>query len=137
MPIPPDLAWIVSDHIGHAYAMFANATREQLSGEPVTGAQFIALVILGEFPEGLTQTKWGEYQGVTRQRAHTISGALASAQLINIKPSGRATEITLARAGKALVRRLRPRMSQQMAHCLGRLSTQEARELSRLLAKLF
>ncbi len=136
MPTPPDLAWLLSDQIGHAYAIITNAAREQLADEEVTVAEFVALVVLTEFPDGLTQTAWGQCQGVTRQRAHTISNKLSAAGLIEIARLGRSSIVKPSRAGASLVRRLRPRLSTGLVRCLGNLSRQDAKELSRLLAKL-
>ncbi len=136
MPIPPDLAWTLSDQIGHAYAVVLAASRDALAGEPLGVPELVALVILQSFPEGLTQTAWGEYQGVTRQRAHTIANMLAAEGLIEVRRSGRSSTVTLQRAGHALIDRLRPRTSKALSGALDGLSTAEARELSQLLAKL-
>jgi len=136
VPIPLDLAWQLSDQIGHAYSVMLSTARRELAGEPLSPAEAVALFILTGFPEGLTQTAWGEYQGVSRQRAHTIGNKLATAGLVEVTRAGRASTVTLTRAGRGFVARVQPRASEALAEALGGLSTAEARELSRLLSKL-
>ncbi len=136
MPIPPDLAWQLSDQLGHAYSVVLSVARRELAGEPLSPAEVVALVILTGFPDGLTQTSWGEYQGVSRQRAHTIGNKLTNAGLTEVTRAGRASAVTLTRAGRALVVRVQPRTSAALAEALGGLTAAEARELSRLLSKL-
>ena len=136
VPIPPDLAWQLSDQLGHAYSIVLATTRRELADETLTLAELVALVILDGFPDGLTQTAWGEYQGVSRQRAHIIGNKLDGAGLLEITRDGRSSSVTLSRAGKALIARVQPRASAALAETLGGLSTAEARELSRLLGKL-
>ena len=136
MPIPPDLAWSLSDQLGHVYSILLSASRNALADAPLAVPEFIALVILQSFPEGLTQTAWGEHQGVTRQRAHTVTNTLAAEGLIAVTKEGRASTVTLAPAGQALLERYAPQTSLALAEALGRLTTKEARELSRLLTKL-
>lgn len=136
MPIPPDLAWSLSDQIGHAYSILLAVSRDALADAPLAVPEFIALVILQSFPEGLTQTAWGEYQGVTRQRAHKVTSTLAAEGFIEVTKQGRSSTVTLAPAGEALLERYTPQASLALAHALGRLTTKDARELSRLLEKL-
>ncbi len=137
MPIPPDLAWVLSDQIGHAYSVVLATVGEQVVDQPFTVAEFVALAVLDGFADGLTQTAWGEYQGVTRQRAHTVSTKLAAAELITITKEGRASTVVLTRAGRSMVRRLQPVVSAELARRMGRLTATEARQLSGLLAKMF
>ncbi len=136
MPIPPDLAWVLSDQIGHAYSLVLATVGEQVADQPFTVAEFVALAILDGFPEGLTQTAWGEYQGVTRQRAHTVSTKLAAAELITVTKKGRASTVVLSRAGRAMVRRLQPLVSERLAERMGKLTVTEGRQLSKLLTKM-
>lgn len=136
MPIPPDLAWSLSDQIGHVYSILLAASRDALVDAPLAVPEFVALVILQSFPEGLTQTAWGEHQGVTRQRAHKVTNILAAEGLIEVEKQGRSSTVTLAPAGQALLEQYAPQTSIALAQALGRLTTKDARELSRLLGKL-
>lgn len=136
MALPPDLAWTLADQLGHAYSIVLGASRDALADEPLSVAEMVGLVILHGFPEGLTQTAWGEYQGVSRQRAHTIANKLGTAGLLEVTREGRSSTVMLTRAGKALVARVQPHTSAALADALGNLSASEGRELSRLLAKL-
>lgn len=134
--IPPDLAWTLADQIGHAYSRVLAVSHAGLAQESITTAEFVALAVLTVFPDGLSQTAWGQHQGVSRQRAHTIAGKLSTAKLVCLRRHGRSSTITLSQRGQALVDRLRPRLSADLAREMARLSTSEASELSRLLAKL-
>ncbi len=136
MPIPPDLAWQLSDQIGHAYSIVLASSRASLADAPLGVPELVALVILESFPDGLTQTAWGEYQGVTRQRAHKVTGTLAAQGLIAVAKHGRSSTVTLTGAGAKLIATLKPAASRALAQALGGLTTAEARELSRLLGKL-
>lgn len=136
MPIPPDLAWQLSDQIGHAYSIVLAISQQELADEPLTVTELVALLVLHGFPDGLTQTAWGEYQGVSRQRAHIIGNKLTGDGLVDITREGRSSTVTLTRAGKALIARVQPRASKALASAMHGLTTAEARELSKLLAKL-
>lgn len=136
MPIPPDLAWTLSDQLGHAYSVMLGTARGALADERLGVPELVALVILQSFPEGLTQTAWGEYQGVTRQRAHTMANTLAAEGLVDVAKQNRSSTVTLSRAGRDLIARLQPHTSNALAAVFEGLSTAEARELSRLLSKL-
>jgi DNA-binding MarR family transcriptional regulator len=134
--IPPDLAWTVADQIGHAYSRVLAVSHAGLAHANITTAEFVALAILTMFPDGLSQTTWGQHQGVSRQRAHTIGRRLSTAKLVCLQRHGRSSTVTLSRRGQAIVDRLRPSLSADFACEMARLSTSEASELSRLLAKL-
>ncbi|MFT5358855.1 MAG: DNA-binding MarR family transcriptional regulator [Polyangiales bacterium] len=136
MPIHPDLAWSLTDQIGHAYSVFLGVASEALQPLDTSVSEFIALAILTGFPEGLTQTDWGTFQGVTRQRAHTITKRLAGLGLVNVEKRGRASSVTPTRAGVALVAREQPALSKSAAANMGSLTSAEAKQLSRLMNKL-
>jgi DNA-binding MarR family transcriptional regulator len=135
-PIPPDLAWTLADQIGRAYSIVLATSQDALANEAHSVPELVALVILDGFPDGLTQTAWGEYQGVTRQRAHTVTNKLSDAGLVDVARQGRSSTVRLTRAGKAFVARIQPETSAALASALSPLTAREARELSRLLEKL-
>lgn len=136
MPIHPDHAWLLTDQIGHAYSVFLGMASEALQPLETSVSEFIALTILTGFPDGLTQTDWGTFQGVTRQRAHTIAKRLAGLGLLSIEKRGRASSVTATSAGVALVSREQPKLSRAAAANMGSLTSAEAKQLSRLLDKL-
>ncbi|MFT6146587.1 MAG: DNA-binding MarR family transcriptional regulator [Myxococcota bacterium] len=136
LPIHPDLAWLLTDQIGHAHSVFLEMAGEALRPLDTSVSEFIALAILTGFPEGLTQTDWGTFQGVTRQRAHTIAKRLLDLGLVSIEKRGRASSVTVTPAGVALVTLEQPALSQAAAANMGSLTSTEAEQLSRLLDKL-
>jgi DNA-binding MarR family transcriptional regulator len=136
VPIHPDLAWLLTDQIGHAYSVFLELAEQATHPLETSVSEFIALAILTGFPDGLTQTDWGTFQGVTRQRAHTIAKRLAALGLVSIEKRGRASSVTATCAGVALVAREQPALSRAAAANMGSLTSTEAKELSRLLDKL-
>jgi DNA-binding MarR family transcriptional regulator len=134
--IPPDAAWRITDQIGHAYSVFLGLAAASLAHLDITVGEFVALTILTASPDGLTQTTWGELQGVTRQRAHTVTKRLANLGLVAVVREGRASTVTVTDAGWDLIQREQPRLAGQAAANLGSLTPTEAARLSTLLAKL-
>ena len=136
MPVSPDLAWQLADDIGLVYALSLSVSEAELEGEGVRSSEFIAMVILTSFPDGLSQTAWGRYQGVSRQRAHAISKTLVSGDLITVEKRGRESVIRLTELGEEVVERLRPAISLRLSAMMDALSALEAQTLSRLLKKV-
>lgn len=134
--IPPDAIWRLTDQLGHANAHLMGVTRDALQHLDISVGEFVALTILVEFPDGLTQTTWGRLQGVTRQRAHTVSKRLASLGLVNVQREGRSSTVTASLPGVALVQRERPALIEAAGANLGTLTAEDAAQLSALLAKL-
>ena len=136
MPVSPEIAWVLSDQIGHAYARLLNATQSHFEGEEVRVPEFVAMVILTNFPEGITQTIWGTYQGVSRQRAHVIAKKLVARRLVEVERVGRSSRVRLTADGHALISQLQPAVSAHLASLLAPLSQQEAETLSSLLSRV-
>ena len=134
--ITPALAWSLADQLGHAYALVLALAQEKVADEPLTVTELVALVVLLSFPDGLSQTAWGKYQGVSRQRAHKISGKLEAGKLISLKRHGRSSTAKLTPAGRRIIKRIEPRLSKAYAKQFEGLSPREANELARLLSKM-
>ena len=110
--------------------------QQEVADEPFTATEFVALAILSSVPEGLTQTAWGQYQGVSRQRAHKVSSKLEGQRLIALERHGRASTATLTATGRRIIKRVEPRLSNAYAKQFGGLSPAEAEQLSALLTKM-
>lgn|GEM_PF-1239209 len=137
MPVPPDVAWALVDHIGHAYSVFLHVAEGILVDADVSVPEFVALAILAEVGgDALTQTEWGRFQGVSRQRAHVVTKTLADAGLVTVQRKGRSSSIRLSKKGAQFVDTWKPTLSSAMAENMRGLSEHEARTLSRLLLKM-
>ncbi len=134
--IPLDEAWELADLVGETYSRVLARAEGTLENEELSVGEFVALVVLCNFPEGLTQTDWGMHQGVSRQRAHTVARKLEALGLITVTRQGRASTIVLAPKGDELVRTLKPRSSRALVEEFGGLDREEVRELTRLLQKM-
>lgn len=132
----PALAWKLADQIGQLNSQFLAVAEDELAGSSITPGELIALSILESFPEGLTQTAWGGYQGVSRQRAHVLTKRLVVARLIKVAKDGRRASIQLTRAGRSTIEACRPSMSRRLASEMAPLGAEDAKELSRLLQLL-
>jgi DNA-binding MarR family transcriptional regulator len=136
MSIRPELAWRISDQIGHAYALSVGLAGRSLEHLEISVVEFVALVILTEFPAGLTQTRWGALQGVSRQRAHTVTKRLTGLGLVLVSRQGRASTVQASEEGSALVQKEQPALARTAAENMSGLTANEAERLSTLLAKL-
>lgn len=134
--VPAELAWLIADQLGRVYAQWLAVSEQELLHEEITSAELIALAVLESFPTGLSQTQWGQYQGVSRQRAHILSKRLLASRFIVLKKSGRISTITLSATGRTTLERIRPGISERLAVAMTGLSRKEAGQLSMLLAKL-
>jgi DNA-binding MarR family transcriptional regulator len=129
------LQWRIADQIGEAYSIIVARADQELASEPVTTAEFVALVTLREAPNGVTQTAWARMQGVQRQRAHALALKLTAARLVEVRRHGRSSTVTLTDAGEQLISRLQPKLSAAYAPDFRDLSNADAKQLSALLIK--
>ncbi|MAE94233.1 MAG: hypothetical protein CL910_06190 [Deltaproteobacteria bacterium] len=130
------VAYEITDRIGYAHVLLSDAVDQVLGPRGISRSSGIALAVLDAFPEGLSQAEWARLQGVTRQRAHTLTKQLGGEDLIRLEPRGREVLVALSPVGRRLVRSLAPRTRARLATATARLSRREKRELHALLGKL-
>ena len=137
MAVRPELAWTVTDHVGHAHSLLLNVAAKVFVDEDVSVPEFVALAILSEVgQDGLSQTEWGRFQGVSRQRAHVVTKTLAASGLVLVRRHGRSSTIRLSKKGERFVAKWKPALSKALATQFAGLNAKEAQTLLRLLQKL-
>ena len=129
-------AGAIADHIDQLDARYLQIAAEQLAGTPVTAADLVAMIVLEAHPDGLSQTAWGQQQGVSRQRAHTIAGKLARQGFVQVERAGRASRVGLAPPGARFLEAHRGPIERALASSMTSLDAAEARVLLALLSPL-
>lgn len=129
-------AWDLADIVGKSYAVISHLSDKIAAEAGVTTSQVVALAVLKAFPDGLTQTQWGKYQGVSRQRASVVAKALAAQGAIESNPRGRSTMVTLTPKGARWVQQHKKIFGSAMKKKLGNFSKQDGEHLATLLDKL-
>jgi len=131
-----DTAFELVDRLGHAYALFDEATYDLASAVGLSSAELVAMVVLASMGSALSQSEWGRLQGVTRQRAHVVANALVQKGLVARTRVGRESQIALTVEGKRESRRLRANMGRAAQRRLGAMPTKQATQLHALLGAL-
>lgn len=129
-------AFELVDRLGHAHALLQARSEALVTGLDVSVSELVALFVLLSFPDGISQTDWGRLQGVSRQRAHTVTKRLLAAGLVHCEVQGRASTITLTATGDALATGQRERFAAVAFSDIASLSASEALALHRGLGKL-
>jgi len=132
----PELAFELVDRVGHAYALLHARTRTLIADLDVSVSELVALFVLLATPEGLSQTDWGRLQGVSRQRAHTVTKQLLARGLVHREIQGRSSTITLTREGRELAGVQGDRLARVAFDELSELSESEALALHAGLGKI-
>ncbi|MFT6437964.1 MAG: DNA-binding MarR family transcriptional regulator [Candidatus Azotimanducaceae bacterium] len=129
-------AWELTDTIGHLHTLLGAVIERQVKPLGLTRAQAIALGILAERPQGISQAEWARLQGVTRQHAHAIAHRLEHEGWIIAKRLGRERVVALSKTGFQKVEALRPEMELSLQAVFDGLSPDENHVLLGLLSKL-
>lgn len=134
--LPDPLAGAIADHIGQLDALYLARVNDTLAGAPITAAEFVALIVLEAHPDGLTQTAWGQQQGVSRQRAHTVTKNLTGLGYLTLERQGRSSRVGLSESGRAFLEDTRPSVERTLGEAMHALSREEGEVLLALLTKL-
>lgn len=137
-PLTPGEGWDLVDRLGAAYVLLAEVAGEAAAACGVTLAELVALAVLAgtDAKAGLSQTEWGRFQGVSRQRAHVVARGLAARGLCRVVPEGRASRVSLTPEGRRLTRRLRAHVGAAVVDATTGLAPADARRLSALALAL-
>lgn len=130
------LAWSITDRVGYAHALFGEIVEEGVAPLGLSRAQAVGLAVLWEFRGGLSQAAWARLQGVSRQHAHSLARRLEAEGWIEGVPVGRERHMRLSRSGRRRMASFRPNMEARLEEALGGITSEERRELHRLLGRL-
>ena len=110
---------------------------ERFFGEfGITMSQYNILIILRDYPEGLSQSALSERQLVNRSNITGLVDRMEKAGLVERQPhptDRRSYLVRLTGAGDALVERVEPYYIDEVERVMGSLEEQEARSLARML----
>jgi len=129
-------AWTLADTIGHVFALLGSVIEEQVLAYKLTRAQALALGVLADMDDGISQAEWARLQGVTRQHVHAIARRLQEEGWIVAKRAGRERIVSLPKSRQRKIAALRPEMDTQLQTAFGGLTQKDQRVLNTLLAKL-
>lgn len=135
-PLSESEAWSLTDLVGASYVALSDVAAGAARPHDVTLVELVALAILAQHPDGLGQSRWGKLQGVSRQRAHTLTSELSRRGLVSRERHGRDSTVRFTHAGSDLVRRLRRDVGRQLASALRHMPASDAPVLARLLTLL-
>ncbi len=130
------LAWSLADRVGHAHALLGGIVEEGVAPLGLSRAQAVALAILGEFPDGLSQAAWARLQGVSRQHAHVLARRLEQTRWVVGSRAGRERHMRLSALGRRRLNAFRPAMESRLQTALCELAPRERCQLHRLLGRL-
>ena len=129
-------AWELADLVGASYVAIAEIAGDAAGAHGVNLSELIGLAILAQHPEGLTQTQWGRLQGVSRQRAHTVTQGLVRRRLVVSRRRGRSSQVRLSAAGARLTDEMRESVGARLSSAMADVDASTLRELIRILPAL-
>ena len=134
--LDPEDAWDLADVIGATYVEIAAIAGAGAESDGLTLAELVALAVLAQHPEGLSQSVWGRLQGVSRQRAHVVARSMIRRGLVTTQKEGRESNVRFTDDGRALTATLRHRVGQQLADAMSEVPPNEARDAGERLQPL-
>jgi len=135
-PVSPADAWHLADLVGACYVEVAAIAGEAARPHGLTLGELVALAILAQQPDGVSQSTWARLQGVTRQRAHVVTRSMEARGLVRGEGRGRDSLVRFTAKGRRTTESLRESVGAVLADAMAGLSPARLQDTAELLTGL-
>jgi DNA-binding MarR family transcriptional regulator len=134
--VPPADAWHLADLVGACYVEVAAIAGDAARPHGLTLGELVALAILAQQPDGVSQSAWARLQGVTRQRAHVVTRSMEAKGLVRGERRGRESVVRFTAEGRRTTERLRESIGTVLADTMAGLTPAQLQDTAELLTGL-